>query len=109
MKAAVNGVPNLSVRDGWWDEGYNGRNGWALGAGPEAGNSPDQDQKDAEALYRLLEEEVVPLYYDQDRKGIPRAWIKMVKESIRTVLPRFSGSRMVKDYVNKMYFTLSQP
>jgi starch phosphorylase len=109
MKAAVNGVPNLSVRDGWWDEGYNGKNGWALGAGPEAGNSPDQNQNDAEALYRLLEEQVVPLYYDQDRKGIPRAWIKMVKESIRTVLPRFSATRMVKDYANKMYFPLVQP
>ncbi len=74
MKAAINGIPNLSVRDGWWEEGYNGENGWAIGAGPEAANSPDQDKNDAESLYRLLEEKVVPLYYQQDRNGIS-SWL----------------------------------
>ena len=105
MKAAINGVINMSVRDGWWEEGYNGENGWAIGPGPEAGGSPDQDKEDAESLYRLLEEKVIPLYYQQDRRGISHGWVRMIKESICTVMPRFSACRMTKDYFEKLYTT----
>lgn len=107
MKAAINGVPNLSVRDGWWYEGYNGANGWAIGAGPEAAYSPDQDKNDAESLYKLLEEEIIPLYYDQDWNGVPHGWIKKVKESIASIMPRFSACRMVKEYTSKLYAAAS--
>jgi len=103
MKAAINGVVNLSVRDGWWEEGYNDDNGWAIGAGPEAAGSPDQDMNDAESLYRLLEEKVVPLYYQQDRAGIPHGWVRMIKQSICSTTPRFSACRMAKDYFEKLY------
>jgi starch phosphorylase len=103
MKAAINGIPNLSIRDGWWEEGYNGNNGWAIWEGPEAASSPEQDKYDAESIYRLLEEKVVPLYYQQDRNGIPHEWVKMMKECIYTVTPRFSACRMVKEYTEKFY------
>jgi len=103
MKASINGIPNLSIRDGWWQEGYTGVNGWAIGQGPEAANSPDQDRDDAEALYSLLEEKVVPLYYQQDRIGIPQGWVKMVKEAIFSVMPHFSACRMVKEYTGRLY------
>ena len=108
MKASINGVLNLSIRDGWWEEGYNGRNGWAIGAGPEAGNTPDQDANDAESLYRILEEKIIPLYYNQDRSGVPHGWVAMVKEAIRSIMPRFSACRMVKDYSNHMYAAAPQ-
>ena len=71
MKASMNGVINLSVRDGWWDEAYNGKNGWAIGD-LQVGRPEEEDRDDAESIYRLLENEIVPLYYDRDRKGIPR-------------------------------------
>jgi starch phosphorylase len=105
MKAAVNGVLNLSVRDGWWDEGYNGENGWAIGAGPAEGSVPDQDINDAGDLYRLLEDEVVPLYYRQDRLGVPQEWVQMIKQSICSILPRFSACRMAKEYTEKLYLS----
>ncbi|HEU4686642.1 MAG TPA: alpha-glucan family phosphorylase [Nitrospira sp.] len=103
MKAALNGALHFSVLDGWWQEGYNGANGWAIQ--PLIGN-PDvqaQDQHDAEQLYGLLEHEVVPLYYQRDLDGIPRGWLQLVKESIRTVAPTFCTKRMVKDYVELLY------
>ena len=103
MKAAINGVPHLSIGDGWWAEGYTGTNGWII----DGGAPPDQpdavDAADADALYRLLEEEVVPAFYDRDRSGVPHRWIAVVKEAIRTVAPRFSSRRMVKEYVGRMY------
>ncbi|MGC9398848.1 MAG: alpha-glucan family phosphorylase [Anaerolineae bacterium] len=104
MKAAFNGVLNLSVLDGWWAEAYNGRNGWAIQPEEAVYSSEwEQDQADAEALYKVLEEEVVPLYYQQDRDGVPRGWVEMMKESIRTVGPRFSTRRMVKEYTERYY------
>ncbi len=103
MKAAMNGVPNLSVLDGWWPEAYNGANGWAWGGDNEDLPSNERDARDAERLYQLLEEDVVRLYYQQDSDQIPRKWIKVCKESIRTVSPRFSSRRMLKEYVRKMY------
>jgi starch phosphorylase len=101
MKASLNGVLHLSVPDGWWYEGFNGANGWTIGEGPQTSDS--EDASDAEALYRLLEEEIIPLYYDRDRFGVPHAWISLVKEAIRSVGPRFSTRRMLKEYVSQLY------
>jgi len=103
MKAAVNGVPHLSIGDGWWAEGYNGANGWLIDGKCESLDPAEVDAADADALYRLLETEVVPTFYDRDMHGLPRAWLRLVRESIRTVIPRFSARRMVKQYVESMY------
>jgi len=103
MKASLNGVPNLSILDGWWYEGYNGANGWAIGEGPETYRQGEEDKMDGESLYRLLEERIVPLYYDRDRDGVPHGWLRVVKEAIRTVLPHFSARRMLKEYSNQVY------
>lgn len=103
MKAAVNGVPHLSIGDGWWAEGYNGANGWLIDGKCESLDPTEVDAADADALYRLLETEVVPTFYDRDVHGLPRAWLRLVRESIRTVIPRFSARRMVKQYVESMY------
>lgn len=100
QKAAVNGVLNLSVLDGWWEEGYNRQNGWAIG---EEADGRDLDAKDSESIYRLLEEKIVPLYYDRTPDGVPKGWLKMMKESIRSVAPVFCGNRMVKDYCRTLY------
>jgi len=107
MKAALNGVPHLSVRDGWWSEGYNGANGWIIGDDVTA-NPEEEDRADAEALYRLLEEEVVPLYYDRDRNGVPHEWIRMVKETISSIVPNFCARRMLKEYTERMYIPAAQ-
>ncbi len=103
MKVAINGGINLSILDGWWAEAYNGRNGWAIENGQEYDDPEQQDNADANALYRVLEEEVAPLYYQRDRDDIPRSWVAMMKESIRTVGPRFSTRRMVKEYTEQYY------
>ena len=102
MKASMNGVLNLSVRDGWWDEAYNGKNGWAID-NFQGGTSEEEDKTDAESLYKLLENEIVPLYYNRDRKGIPHQWIKYVKEAVKTITPAFNGCRMMKEYTQEMY------
>ena len=103
QKAALNGVINLSVLDGWWKEGYNGANGW--GIEPLTGNQDiqAQDQHDADQLYRMLEQEAIPLFYQRDMDGTPRGWMQLVKESIRTNAPRFCTKRMVKEYVDHLY------
>jgi starch phosphorylase len=107
QKAAVNGVLNLSILDGWWAEGYNAKNGWAIGR-PEAYADPgQQDAEDAESLYSLLENEVVPLFYERDRDDVPRGWVAMMRESIRTVTPHFSTRRMLKEYA-AMYLRAMQ-
>ncbi len=108
MKASMNGVIHLSVRDGWWDEGYSGTNGWSLDGAPSA-NPSAEDRGDAEALYRLLEEVIVPMYYDRDRKGVPHRWVQMAKEAIRTVSPNYCAGRMVKEYTEHMYFPAGMP
>ena len=102
MKAALNGVPHLSILDGWWAEGFTGRNGWAFGEG--AADS-DRDRQDAEAIYQILEEEIIPLYYKLSDNGIPHEWVKVMKESIMGSAPRFSARRMVKEYIEKFYDT----
>jgi starch phosphorylase len=104
QKAALNGVPHLSILDGWWYEGYKGTNGWAINPdAPEGASDEDRDRADAEALYRALEGEVVPLYFDRDSDGVPRRWIHVVKEAIAAAGPVFSARRMVKEYAERMY------
>ena len=102
MKASLNGIPNLSIMDGWWAEGYNGANGWAIG-GAEFNDYEEQDSYDANSIYQLLEEEIVPLYYKRDRDDIPRGWVEVMRETIRSNSAMFSMRRMVKEYVNDMY------
>jgi len=103
MKAAINGVPHLSIGDGWWAEGFTGANGWVIDGGVGGDNYDAIDAGDADALYRLLEEEVVPAFYDRDENQVPRRWIATVKQAIITVAPRFSARRMVKEYTERMY------
>jgi starch phosphorylase len=103
MKAALNGVPHLSIGDGWWAEGFNGTNGWIIDGGKAGDNSDEVDAADANALYRLLEEDVVPAFYDRDRANVPHRWLATVKESIRSVAPQFSARRMVKEYAGRLY------
>jgi starch phosphorylase len=103
MKAALNGVPHMSIGDGWWAEGFNGSNGWVIDGGLTGGDYEAVDAADANALYQLLEEQVVPAYYERDSGNVPRRWIATVKEAIRSVAPRFSARRMVKEYVERRY------
>jgi starch phosphorylase len=109
MKVAMNGGLNLSILDGWWLEGHNGRNGWAFGLEWGNGDHDAQDNEDAIALYRTLQDEVVPTYYDRDEEGIPRAWVAMMREAIRSTIADFSSDRMVKEYVSNAYIPLSSP
>ena len=103
MKAAINGAPHLSIGDGWWAEGFNGANGWLIDGGVTSDDNSAVDTADADALYCLLETEVVPAFYDRDEANIPRRWMGLVKEAIRTVAPQFCARRMVKEYVEQMY------
>ncbi len=125
MKAAINGLPNFSVLDGWWMEGLVApasspvpaphredtggtpalqavRNGWGI-EGATDGSQDDQDRADANRMYDLLEHEIVPLFYNKASDGIPHEWLRVVKESIATILPRFSSERMMREYAEKMY------
>jgi len=98
MKASINGVPHLSVGDGWWSEGYTGTNGWLIDPGETRDGAAE-----AETIYRLLEEQIVPAFYERDGRGIPVRWMHIVRQAIRTVAPRFCARRMVKQYVEEMY------
>lgn len=101
MKASLNGVPQLSMLDGWWMEGFNGKNGWGFGDGVEKGEN--RDVADANALYTLMENEIIPIYYRVDDDGVPREWVKVMKETIESNSPLFSARRMVKEYAIKFY------
>ena len=103
MKAAINGTPHMSIGDGWWAEGFTGENGWLIEGRADPNDQGAQDWADAQALYALIEEQLVPTFYERDAHGIPHRWLQIVKQSIRTVLPGFSARRMVKDYVRDMY------
>jgi len=103
QKVVLNGGLNLSVLDGWWAEAYDGLNGFAIGTGRTHADMDVHDSRDGEDLYRVLREEVVPLYYERDRDGLPRGWIKRMKRTIRTLGWRFNADRMVMDYVSKCY------
>lgn len=103
MKAALNGVPHLSIGDGWWAEGYTGDNGWLIDGHADPDDHDAADRADADALYTLLEQQVVPAFYERDASGVPTAWMRVVREAIRTNLPRFSTARMLKEYVRRLY------
>jgi starch phosphorylase len=103
MKASLNGVPNCSILDGWWAEGYNGKNGWAIGEGAEYANQDEQDWHDVMSLYSLLDTQIAPLYFDRDANGVPNGWIDVMKQSIATVAPAFSMHRQVKEYTERFY------
>jgi starch phosphorylase len=106
MKAALNGVPSLSVLDGWWLEGYDGSNGWAIGEAEEPLLDPEaSDLRHAEELYQLLETRIVPTYYDRGPDGVPGRWLKVVRRAIQTLAPTFSSRRMLKQYVEQLYAT----
>jgi len=100
MKAALNGVPQLSTLDGWWQEGYDGLSGWAI---PPGGESEDADAADAEAFYRLLEEQVAPLYYTRNAHGVPLGWVEKMRHALRLAGSRFTARRMLRDYVQEYY------
>jgi starch phosphorylase len=104
MKAGMNGILNFSVAAGWWDEGYNGCNGWLIGQSLQQVPAPkDDDEQDARDMYRILENEIAPLFYQRDSNDIPVGWVKMMKESMRSLIPAFSTKRAVKEYTEKLY------
>lgn len=108
QKAAVNGVPNLSILDGWWAEGYNGINGWAIGDNSEYDSFESQDIADSSSLYDILENSIIPTYYDTNTKGIPEKWVKYMKNSIKSCGGNYSTSRMLVDYTTKFYMPLTE-
>jgi glycogen phosphorylase len=103
MKAAMNGIPSVSILDGWWDEGYNGRNGWAIGGRDASGDEGAQDYADSEELYRLLEQEIVPRFFARDDDGVPHDWLQTMRASVQASIWQFSTSRMVMEYLDRLY------
>lgn len=103
QKVLLNGGLNCSILDGWWAEAYDGMNGFAIGDGVTHVNVEEQDRRDARSLYEVLENEVIPLYYDRDERGVPRGWVEMMKRTIRTLGWRFNTDRMVIDYARECY------
>lgn len=103
MKAAANGVLNLSVLDGWWCEGYSPETGWAIGGSEHYKDEEERDYVEAEAIYNLIQKVIAPLYYERSGNGVPEKWIKMMKNSIKKLSPRFSTHRMVREYYEKFY------
>ena len=102
-KVAINGGLNLSVLDGWWLEGYDGRNGWAVGEEAFGETVEEMDRRDAESLYKVLETEVVPTFYERDERGVPRRWVELTRHAIETLAPAFNSDRMVRDYTLRVY------
>lgn len=105
-KASVNGVVNCSILDGWWAEGYDGTNGWAIGTNATYNSYEEQDKADSNSLYHLLENKIIPAYYNQDKNGISSEWITLMKNSIKTTGGKYSTSRMLIDYINDLYMPL---
>ena len=108
MKAALNGALNLSIRDGWWDEWFDGENGWAI---PSADGVTDPDRRDdveAMALYDLIEHQVAPRFYDRDENGVPTRWVQMVRHTLKSLGPKVVATRMVRDYVQQLYAPAAQ-
>jgi starch phosphorylase len=103
MKAAMNGALNFSILDGWWIEGYNGENGFAIGDLSVLETNDEMDAADAASLYSTLENEIIPAYYERGDAGLPLEWIKRMKSSIATLTPQFSSDRMVTDYLTRIY------
>jgi len=103
MKAGCHGCLNLSILDGWWREGYNGSNGFAIGTDAHASSVEEQDRQDSANLYQTLTEQVIPTFFDRDAQGVPRKWIQMIRSAMATLVPQFSTRRMVKEYTEKYY------
>ena len=103
MKAGCNGCLNFSILDGWWREGYDGTNGFGIGEDSHPDNVADQDRQDSAALYRVLTEQIVPMFYNRDVQGIPREWLQRVRQAMKTLVPQFTTDRMVKEYTRKYY------
>jgi starch phosphorylase len=103
QKVCINGVINFSILDGWWCEGYNGKNGWIIGDDTEYDNEHQQDDADSKSICETLEKEILPLFYNRNEQGIPVGWVRRMKESIRSLAPVYGTHRMVQDYVEKMY------
>jgi len=108
MKVLVNGGINLSELDGWWAEAYMPELGWALGDGQEHGDDPKWDAEEADALYCLLEQQVVPQFYERDEHSIPRAWVARMRESMARLTPQFSSNRAVREYTEQHYIQAAQ-
>ncbi len=107
MKVLVNGGINLSELDGWWAEAYTPEVGWAIGDGKEHGDDPAWDAVEAEALYDLLEQQVIPEFYNRNEKGIPGSWVERIRKSMAQLTPRFSANRTVREYTEKYYLPLA--
>ena len=103
MKAALNGSLNLSILDGWWNEYYDGENGWAIPTADAAGDAAERDQLEAEALYDLVEHQIAPRFYDRDAEGLPRRWLQSIRHTLATLSPELSADRMVREYVERLY------
>ncbi|MBX9639864.1 MAG: DUF3417 domain-containing protein, partial [Mycobacteriaceae bacterium] len=108
MKSALNGGLNLSVRDGWWDEWYDGENGWEIPSADGVADEERRDDLESSALYDLLERAVVPKFYERDDRGVPPRWIEMVRHTLQTLGPKVLASRMVRDYVETYYLPAAQ-
>ena len=106
QKASVNGVVNFSISDGWWAEGYNSKNGWLIGTNEQYSSYNAQDTADSESIYYTLENKIIPMYYDKDENGISKKWMDYMKNSIMSTGGKYSTSRMVVDYVEKLYMPL---
>jgi len=103
MKAALNGVLNLSILDGWWPEYYDGKNGWAIPSADAAGDSAERDRLESEALYDLIEHQVAPRFYERDADGVPQHWVDSIRHTLSTLSPELSADRMVRQYVERLY------
>ena len=108
MKVLVNGGINVSELDGWWAEAYMPELGWALGDGQEHGDDPDWDAAEAEALYCLLEQQIIPQFYERDDQSIPRAWVSRMRESMAKLTPQFSSNRAVREYTEQHYIRAAE-
>jgi starch phosphorylase len=107
-KASANGVVNFSILDGWWAEGYDGTNGWAIGTNASYNSYEEQDKADSNSMYHILENKIIPAYYNQDKNGISKEWLTLMKNSIKTTAGEYSTSRMVVDYTTKLYMPLCE-
>jgi starch phosphorylase len=108
MKAAMNGGLNLSVLDGWWDEGYDGTNGWAVKPASERADAATRDAEEARTLYEILQDQVVPVYYDRDGLAYSPRWVAMAKRAMATILPQYNATRMVGEYATRFYGPAAQ-
>lgn len=108
MKAALNGSLNLSILDGWWNEYYDGENGWAIPTADAAGDGAERDKLEANAMYDLIEHQIAPRFYDRDEQGIPRRWVQSIRHTLSTLSPELSADRMVREYVQRLYMPAAE-